>query len=42
MRRIVEFKRGAELDDRRVDALEESLPYNGLVCEEVESFVRLI
>jgi len=42
VRRIVEFERGAELDDRRVDALEESLPDDGLIGEEVEGFARLI
>ena len=41
MGRMVEFECGAELDNRGMDALQETFPDDGLVGEEVESFVGL-
>jgi hypothetical protein len=39
--RIVEFESGAELDNRSMDAFQETFPDDGLVGEEVEGFVGL-
>ena len=41
MGRIVEFESGAELNNRSMDAFQETFPDDGLVSEEVESFVGL-
>jgi hypothetical protein len=39
--RIVKFECGAELDYRGMDAFQETFPDDGLVGEEIESFVGL-
>lgn len=41
MGRIVKFECRAELDNRSMDAFQETFPNDGLVGEEVESFVGL-